>query len=75
MVSAQDPEVSNRKSRVLSGSDVFCLYVDRKLRKQLTSGDFRRAARKPWRKLSVKVPQLGDPPRPAATGDQVVILD
>ena len=52
------------------------LFTSRKLRKQLTSNDFRRAARKPWRRLSVKVPQLGDTPRPSGGGEQqIVILD
>ncbi|KAK2150440.1 hypothetical protein LSH36_405g02071 [Paralvinella palmiformis] len=49
--------------------DVYFVANDatRKLRKQLTSNDFHRAARKPWRKLNIKLP--------FADAEPVVILD
>lgn len=40
----------------------------RKLRKQLTSTELRKAARRPWRKLNVKIPITSDP-------EPIVILD
>jgi len=55
----------------------FATDVTRKLRKQMSSGDFRRAARKPWRNLNVKLPSSapasGEEPAPGAP--PIVILD
>lgn len=51
----------------------------RKLRKQLNGSDFKKAARKPWRKLqNVKTPNYDKPvvaPPPPVVADPIVILD
>lgn len=63
--------------------DVYFVATDatRKLRKQLNNPDFKKAARKPWRKLqNVKTPNYDKPvvPPPTApppTADPIVVLD
>ena len=60
--------------------DVFFIATDvtRKLRRQMTSGDFRKAARKPWRSVNARTPATPNSSSnnsAAAPGGGVVVLE